>query len=278
MNEPETDAVTELGAFTIDTDESEITALFAHPRDPGLLFRDLAPSAELTAVTHRISAQYVEIVRVAAAGVFAGRDARTGLQQLASALDALEKLAIVARDEPQRQLIVELRPSLVACAENPRGRDRERFLARLREWLPRFAEGLGEPGRGLRDLVSFDVSAIPLFEELLALPGIGPRRLSRLFCAGLYAVEVVSGADPAEVAQVTGLPRRLAEEVVTRARGFAEQRRRRCLVELHARLAEFQDVVRSLDPGTAPELHALARAAVREMYGMVTMYPPEGVR
>lgn len=270
------DDVAELGAFTIDVDDAEFTALLGPQPGPAGLVACLGPSAELTAVTNRISSQYVEIVRLAAAGVFSGGDTRSSLHQLASALDALEKLARVAQEPEPVALIDELRPTLLACAANPRGRDRDRFLARLRTWLPRFAEGLGEPGDSLRELVSYDTASIPLFEDLLGLRGIGPRRLDRLFCAGLYAVEVVSGADPVEVAQVTGLPRGLAEEVVARARGFAEDRRRRCLTELRARLAEFQDVVRTLDPGSAPELHALAQAAVREMQGMVTMYPPRG--
>jgi hypothetical protein len=122
--------------------------------------------------------------------------------------------------------------------------------------------------------VEFDAREIPLFGELAALPGIGPRRLERLFCAGLFAVEVVSGADPMEVAQVTGLPRALAVEVVTRAREFESEHRRRTVLEMRTRLAEFQHVLAGLDRATNAELWAMARDAVDEMQRVVSEVAP----
>ncbi len=266
----------ELGSFTLDLDEADIAALLEPGRTsapPDAPPSDLAPSSELRDVTRRISSQFLEVLQVAASGLFAGRDARGGGSQLLTALDALDRLAAAAQDEPHRALLAEIQPHARTFAADPRGGLRDRFLARLRPWLVRYAAHLGEAdGARLRSLVAYDPDAVPLFAELAAIPGIGPRRLERLFCAGLYAVEVVSGAEPAEVAQVTGLPRALAEDVVTRARGFAEERRRRCVLEMRGRLAEFQRVFEAIDPASHPELWALARSAVQEMHSMVNQY------
>ncbi|MES2638932.1 MAG: helix-hairpin-helix domain-containing protein [Myxococcota bacterium] len=265
--------VLDLGEYDVDAllfDSATTTA------DDGEQPFDLSPSSELREVTRRIAAQFLDVLHVTASGLFAGRDPRGSAAQLVTALDALDRLAVAARDDAHRATLAEIHPHARAFAENPAGRARHRFLARLRPWLVHYAAHLSESdGARIRQLVAFDIADVPLFAELSAIPGIGPRRLERLFCAGLYAVEVVSAADPAEVAQVTGLPRVLAADVVTRAGIFAEERRRRCVLEMRARLAEFQRVFGSIDRATNPELWDLARSAVTDLQNVAEQYRQE---
>lgn len=229
-----------------------------------------APSDELAAVTRRIAEQYLDVLHAASVTAFGGRDARATATQLLTALAALGRLAQAGGDRAHHAVVAAVLPEVERYAADPGGRARHRFLARFRPWLARYADHLGDPaGRRFRALVAYDAREVPLFVELAAIPGIGPRRLERLFCAGLYAVEVVSAADPRELAQVTGLPRALAADVVTRSREYAEARRRQCVLEMRARLAEFQRAFSAIDPTAHPELWALAHAAVEEMSAMV---------
>jgi hypothetical protein len=236
-----------------------------------------APSEELVAVTRRIATQYVDVLHASASAAFGRCDTQAAATQLHSALQALDRLAAAGGDAAHRAILADILPEASRHADAPHGKSRHRFLSRLRHWLARYADHLGDPdGRRIRALVSYNVAEVPLFSELAAIPGIGPRRLERLFCAGLYAVEVVSAADPVEVAQVTGLPRNLAADVVRRAREWADERQRQVVVELHARLGEFQRMLASLDRTTHPELWALAQAAVVEMSSMVQASSQEG--
>ncbi|MDP2316944.1 MAG: hypothetical protein Q8P41_28890 [Pseudomonadota bacterium] len=273
-------AIQELGSVSFELDDEEIYALLSESRPaPVMHAADLAPSGELLAVTRRIATQYLEVLQVSAAGLFAGHDPRGSAAQLVTVLDALDRLAAAGNDAPQRELLAEIRRAADAFLADPRGQARNRFLARLRPWIVRYADHLGDDeGQRLRALVSFDMGEVPLFSELAAIPGIGPRRLDRLFCAGLYAVEVVSGSNPVEVAQVTGLPRALAEDVVARARDFAAERRRRCVVEIRNHLAEFSRILEGIDANTNPDLHALALGAFHEMHAVVTSHRTESTR
>lgn len=254
----------------LDIDDDALARLLAPGGAAPAAAIDLAPSDELRDVTRRISAQFLDVLHVTASSLFAGRDPRGAAAQLLTALDALLRLASAAQDTTHEALLHEIRPLAEAFAGDPRGRSRDRFLAKLRAWLVRYAEHLGEEeGARFRALVAYDAREVPLFAELAAIPGIGPRRLDRLFCAGLYAVEVVGAADPIEVAQVTGLPRALAADVVSRARSFQDEHRRRTVVEMRARLTEFQRVLGAIDPSVNADLWAIARSAVQEMQTMV---------
>lgn len=269
-------ASTDTEPFRLDVDDDELAALLARPPEPPVaapVAPAVAPSPELVAVTHRIASQFVGVLHATAGRLFGAKDPRGPLQQLRSTLDALRRLAEASHDAPHLALLDEIAEEASRFAEAPHGRARDRFLGRLRSWLPRYADQLGgDDGDALRGLVRFDPDAVPLFGELREIPGIGRRRLERLFCAGLWSVDVVSAADPVEVAAVTGLPRTLAEDVVRRARMWSEEQRRRALVDLRARLADVSRIVGAIDPAAAPDLHALARTTFEEMRGMLASW------
>lgn len=262
--------------FRLEVDDDELAELLERPSlavDAPPAAPAVAPSPELVAVAHRIASQFVGVLHATASRLFGAKDPLGPLQQLFATLDALRRLAQASHDERHLALLDEITAEARRFTSAPNGRARDRFLARLRSWLPRYADHLGgEDGDALRGLVAYDAAAIPLFGELREIPGIGRRRLERLFCAGLWSVDVVSAADAAEVAAVTGLPRGLAEDVVARARVWSEEHRRRAVVDLRARLSEFARIVGAIDPAEAPDLHALARETVGEMRGLLATW------
>lgn len=202
-------------------DDEAVAALWAADDTEATETGD-ALSEELVAVTRRIASQYVDALHASAAAAFSGHDPAAAAEGIVSAIDALERLADAALDARPQALLIEIQPEARAFAEDPRVRARHRFLAAFRPWLRRYAQELGMDGARIQELVDFDVTHHPLLADLSSLRGIGPRRLARLYCAGLYAAQTLALAEPAEVAVVTGFPRRLAAEVVERAQRFVE--------------------------------------------------------
>lgn len=196
----------------------------------------LAPSEEVQKVSRRIAGQYVEILASFAAAAFGRRKNPVTLERVSSAVDALLRLARAAGDKDQIALLDELAELVEPVTEGSKtSRHRHNALARLRDWLPRFGETLEQEDRDrLTRLVQWDRDDAPLLEELRGLHGIGPKRLQRLYSAGLFTVDAVATADPTDVAAVTGIPVSLAEEVVEATRRFAEAERMRFLEELQA--------------------------------------------
>lgn len=219
---------------------------FEFAAEPAAGDNEVRPSDELAAVSRRIAGQYVEVVAGFAASAFAGDLGRVELDRFLAALDSLNRLALAADDQPQLAVIAEMRSLVEEQSERlSKGRGRTRFTAALEEWIPRFSSHLDEEDRDrLMRLVSFQGQDLPLLDALGQIPGIGPRRLTRLYCAGLYTVASVSQADPTELAQVTGMPNRLATEVVETARRFAAEHPKRCIAEIQARV---RDLVRLRD-------------------------------
>lgn len=233
------------------------------------------PSEELQSVARRIAGQYAELIEVFAAGVFTRRPSPGAAARLAAGLDALHRLLFAAAAADAAAAVSELQRDLEAfLARQARGRGADRMATRLRAWIPRFAAFL-DPAAAARllDLVSFRRQAIPLFTELGAIPGIGPRRLERLYCAGLYSVDAVYHADPEEVAQVTGLPPELARRVVEATRRFADEEQLRSARELSQRAAQIQRGIASgrLDP----EVLSLAREALAALQAALDGLPNE---
>jgi hypothetical protein len=203
-------------------DDEAVAALWA--ADDGVAPAEAGEelSEELVAVTRRIASQYVDALHASASAAFSGRDPSAAAEGIVSAIDALERLADAALDGRPQALLLEIQPEARAFAQDPRLRARHHFLATFRPWLRRYAQELGMDGARIQELVDFDVTHHPLLADLSALRGIGPRRLARLYCAGLYAAQTLALAEPGEVAVVTGFPRRLAGEVVERAQRFVE--------------------------------------------------------
>ena len=104
--------------------------------------------------------------------------------------------------------------------------------------------------------------AAPLLAELAEIHGIGPKRLGRLYAAGLFTVDSVAGSDPQDIVAVTGIPEKLAVAVVESTHAYALEERQRCLsglVEQAHRLRRILKAVPMDDVVTA------AAAALREV-------------
>lgn len=227
----------------------------------------LAPSEELHAVARRISGQYVEVLAAFVSAAFAGRAEAAALTQAASSVNALHRLAKASQDHAQLSLLDQLTEMLPALTDERRNsRTRQAALTQLRDWVPAFAETLDPAdGKRLRALVSWTEGAAPLLDELGNLHGIGPKRLEALYAAGLFTVRAVASADATEIAQVTGMPRKLAVAVVEATRSYAAQERRRCIEALRERAIRLRNVLEAHQTDTEPELVELAQEALREV-------------
>lgn len=226
----------------------------------------LGMSDELTRVSRRISGQYAEIIATFASQAFRGKASRDSAEQASAALEALLRLAEASGDTVQTEMLLELRPVIPGAAETRKNsRLRDKSLVALRDWIPRFATTLqADDAQRLLDLVTWDQGSAPLMEELSEIHGIGPKRLGRLYAAGLHTMEIVAQADPIEVAQVTGLPQTLSARVVDATRNFALEERKRCLEQLRDRARRLREVLRSIQ-GTDDEVERLASEAIREV-------------
>ncbi|MCA9491197.1 MAG: hypothetical protein KC621_14805 [Myxococcales bacterium] len=222
----------------------------------------LMPSEELGRVARRIAGQYVAVLAHYAAAAF-GRTQHDGALQVRNSVDALSRLAHAAEDTEQLALLSELEQLLDGLEAPRRSRAARRSVSALSSWIPRFAETLEpEDAAGLLDLVRWEKGSMPLLDELATIRGIGHVRLSRLYAAGLFSIDIVANAAPEEIVQVTGLPRALAEEVVLRTRRFAEEERRRCLEEMKDRAIHLQALVKTIRFADDDPVHQLAAEAL----------------
>ncbi len=203
---------------------------------------------ELHAVARRIAGSHVDVVASFARTVFSGTVSRADMMRFTSALSQLERLALAADDGVQEEVLRGMREFVVdrlAALEGKRGR--RVLLPRVRGFLDAFSACLdGEDAERLARLVRYEAGTVPLLEQLARLSGIGPRRLERLYCCGLYSVDALVHADPDEVAAVSGLPRLLAGEVVRAARAWASERRDASVRQLRTSLAEFLAMAEAL--------------------------------
>lgn len=227
-------------------------------------------SDELSAVSRRIAGQYVEVLAGFARQAFAGTLQTEDLSRFRRTLEALNRLAGAVRDRNQEEVIQEaLRLLDAQDARLGQGKGRSRFSYALQSWIPRFAATLDPEDRDhLLELVTAEGRDLPLLQELGRIPGIGPRRLARLYCAGLYTVDAVSHADPVELTQVTGLPLRLSTEVVSATRRFAAEHPKRCLNEIRTRLRELQRM--SLDAGEGDSTLHLVEELMRDLNALAS--------
>lgn len=227
----------------------------------------LAPSEELTRVSRRVAAQYAEVLAAFARQALAGKARVTSTDHVEAAIASLLRLAQASRDSVQVALLEELTGLIEPCVTGPlRSRARQSALVRLRDWIPEFAETLEqEDGAVLIEIISWDRGGAPLMEELANLRGIGPRRLGRLYAAGLHNVAVVATADPEEVAAVTGLPLALAERVVEATREYAVEERRRCLESMQDDAARLRSLLDAVPIAPDDPLDELVRRTMGEV-------------
>ncbi|MCA9567127.1 MAG: helix-hairpin-helix domain-containing protein [Myxococcales bacterium] len=226
----------------------------------------LAPSDEVRNVSRRIAGQYVEILATFAAGAFGRRTDPVSLSRAGTAVDALLRLASAAGDTDQEALLHELLDLIGPATSGPaNSRTRQNALAQLRDWLPRFGATLEhEDAERLTKLVQWDRGTVPLLEELRGLTGIGPKRLQRLYSAGLFTIDTVAASDPADVAAVTGIPLNLAEEVVDATRRYASAERMRFLEELREGAVRLRRML-AVVPDDSTEFRTRATSALEEV-------------
>ncbi|MCA9569019.1 MAG: helix-hairpin-helix domain-containing protein [Myxococcales bacterium] len=247
----------------VDLEASDLELVEEPPTEAGRV----RPTRELTQVTHRISSQFVDVIAMAATQLLGGHEADGALSRIGSALDALGRLAAAAEDGAHEAQLATMRVHLAEYdAQRLEDRGHTRFRDALRGWLPAYASFLGgSEGDRLRDIVEFDMEDAPVFRYLEGLKGIGPGRLRRLYAAGLFTAEVISEADPAEMALVTGLPRDLAREVVEATRSWRVDQRRRSVLDLPERIRRFVAQARGLAADQDEDVRAAARQTVHAM-------------
>ncbi len=226
----------------------------------------LEASDEVVRVSRRIAGQYVEVLARFAAAAFGRSTTSVDHTQIRSAIDALHRLAKASEDHAQVALLEELQ-SLIEPATTGRrnSRSRQGALIRLREWLPRFADTL-EPldGKRLVHLVEWDAEAAPLLSELSEIRGIGPKRLQRLYSAGLFTVDRVAAANAEDIVAVTGIPGKLAHSVVDVTHTWAVEERERCYTGMLERVHRLRRILGAL-PSSNQDVAAAAARALLEV-------------
>ncbi len=93
----------------------------------------------------------------------------------------------------------------------------------------------------------WDAATSPLLDELVKVHGMGPKRLQRLYAAGLFTVDALAMAEPADVAMVTGVPRALAADVVETTRRYAEDEPARCVAQLMRTAGRLKSLIAGED-------------------------------
>jgi len=205
----------------------------------------LRPSAGARRLSIDLGARHVEVIAQWAGRTMRGERAESVVRRLRRVVEDARRLA---REMEERELLgcyEELLDIVDSFGVVATAAARRRTARRLREWTLRFSERVGgEAGARLRSLVVFRRGAFPLLERLRQIRGIGPRRLERLYSAGLTSAGALQHADPEELAELVGLPLDLAVEVVAASGTFAETERREMVAALAEMTAEVARVLR----------------------------------
>lgn len=217
-------------------------------------------------VAQRISGQYGEVIAVWTRAVLSSKEpAETS--GVAATVENLIRLAESSQNRTQTDLLRALQEILQSLqGTRPRDRRGDRARVRLRDWIPEYAKTLvGADATRLLKLVRWDAGAAPLMSELRGVAGLGPRRLTRLYSAGLGDVDAVATAEPEEVAAVTGIPFAVAVDAVSRAREYAVTERRRCVEDIQVRATRLHALLNRLEDGPDPELVEVARVTLGQV-------------
>lgn len=207
-----------------------------------------APSAELIALGRRLSGQYVDMLAHFTRRAHA--EASGSEELTAPVIGALSPLIRLNQAVDDRALGAALSALLALLEEGiPEHQvPRTRFLQQLREYILAIADHLDEADADrLRTLIHFDQATVPLLDELSKIRGIGPRRLERLYCAGLFAVAPIAAATPEEITSVTTIPLHLSAEIIRVSRAFGRARRQRCVDDLRRQIGAFVQLLPDLD-------------------------------
>ncbi len=284
MTGPGPDDRSETQVFASDEDWAALSGAlgdFELTEDDGLgeeLGDLLNPSDEVLRVSRRIAGQYVEVLARFSASVFGRKVSAVTTDQVLSAIDALLRLAGASNDDEQVTLLEELRRLIGPATTGRRNSRAQRTATRqLRDWLPRFATTLEtDDGERLERLVTWERDAAPLLDELSEIHGIGPKRLGRLYAAGLFTVDSVAGAEADDISSVTGIPRRLAQEVVDATHTYAIEEQQRCIDGLLSQSHRLRHILHALaTDGMAPAAADALREVERTLHELTHAKSPD---
>ncbi|MEL6349537.1 MAG: helix-hairpin-helix domain-containing protein [Myxococcota bacterium] len=239
----------------------------ADNRSPDQLVFEDGPdvSGELVRLGRQLTGQYIDVLANYTQAVFSNQgNAGTG-KGLHGALTSLIRLADATGDA---DLLDQLQRLLALTEQGvpTRRTARDRFLRALRERVLHIADCLQDADRDrLRELILYDRAALPLLNEIGNIHGIGPRRLERLYCAGLFTVKRVEAASPEDISATTGIPMTLSERIVATTRAFAESRRRNSVEEMRDRIQVFLNTLPQLDPSKDRALIQSAWSALGQL-------------
>lgn len=223
-------------------------------------------SSALRHVADKISAQYGEIIATWSGKVLSSTDPvkTAGVE---ATVENLLRLARSSGHQAQVVLLESLAETLRLIEDTtPNTRNGDQARVQLRDWIPSFADTLdGEDAERLRSLVEWTPGSVPFLEELKEIHGIGPRRLTRLYSAGLGQLDVVANATPKDLVDVTGIPHHLAVEVIQRAHTYAQEERDRCVVDIRDRAARLEMLLTRVKGHPDQSLVDAARDALRHV-------------
>lgn len=249
---------------------SELAALFeAADLDLGALLEQAdaeppeappTPSLELVTLSRRLSGQYVDLLAHFTRRAHAEQGSAQLTEPVVSALTALIRLNDAVDDQDLSTALTALLLQLQeGFPQQPLARTR--FLDTLRAHILAIADLLDEAdGQRLRTLIEFEQASEPLLDALGRIHGIGPRRLERLYCAGLFTIEPITTTTPEEISSVTSIPLHLCAEIIRTARTFAERRRRSSVADLQQQVQAFIHTLPQLDPSRDRDRELIAGA------------------
>lgn len=260
------------------TDEELEAFLFADPEPAPVSDANLlAFNDELRTLARRLAGQHTDVVGMFVAEVFSRPPGFEGsLAQVVAVVDSLLRLSSEVEDVVLFSHLSGLRGLLSGGVPDSR-REHSAFLRELRERVIGLSDLLDpEAGKRLRELVHHEGRRHPLLAELASLRGVGPYRLTRLYCAGLYTVDAMRTADPVEVSECTGIPLRLARQIVRASQDYAERRRRRCAEDLRTLVAELREIAarEDLEPAERANLSNAAHSSILALHDLLDQFVP----
>ncbi|MFK7930961.1 MAG: hypothetical protein AB8H79_22440 [Myxococcota bacterium] len=204
-------------------------------------------TTHLQSLGRDLAVQYVDTLGDYAVSVFAREDNEKGRLQVRAAVTSMLDLASATSDTSFSQTLGDWL-TLLSAPTPRKAIARTRHIKQLKTMVQDFAELLDAQGQQqLLSIVQYRGRSSPVMAFLRQLPGIGSRRLERMYLAGLNDVDRLCLAEPEELRLVTGMPLTVAQNTIASAREFAEEERKRALHALTERAAWLTESVKKLD-------------------------------
>lgn len=243
----------------LDFSDEELGALFAGPSTPE---GPVEATDELVGLTRKLASQYVEVLASFARESFRGAG-EIDTHGVAGAIDALARLSESTGDTDLLRVLQQLRKLVDASADaqNANARVRDLLRVQMRHWVLRFADCLeGAERNRMRQLVLFDKSNVPLFDQLARIKGIGPRRIQRMYCAGLFTIDTVVRSTPEDISSVTGIPLALSKRIHEETVKYAQDQKDEAAERLLEAIEQFKKILPRLSESEASLVQSVRQA------------------